>query len=180
MQFDTNQDAAYMADDNAVVSAGAGSGKTTVLAKRYVRLVTERGLKVHEVLTLTFTRKAAAEMRERIFKQLSLSEHPLAKNALAEFDKARISTLDSFCSALTRGASYRYGVAGDFSVDDTALAKIAEESAMELIMRERSRPVVSRLVSSRSFQTIVKGLFASPQTNRGYRKRNPRLRGADQ
>ncbi|MDR2782316.1 MAG: UvrD-helicase domain-containing protein [Treponema sp.] len=164
MNFDPNQQAAYLADMNAAVSAGAGSGKTTVLAERYVRLVTERGFKVNEVLTLTFTRKAAAEMRERIFKRLSASEHPLAKEALAQFEQARISTLDSFCSSLARGASYRYGIAGDFRVDNNELAAIAEETAVEIIMRERGNTdkvkTISRLVSSRSFKTIVKDLFA--------------------
>ncbi|MDR2194628.1 MAG: UvrD-helicase domain-containing protein [Treponema sp.] len=165
MKFDHNQEAAYRADENAAVSAGAGSGKTTVLAERYVRLVTEREFKVHEVLTLTFTRKAAAEMRERIFKRLSASGHPLAKEALAQFDQARISTLDSFCSSLVRGASYRYGIAGDFRVDDNELANSAEETAVELIMRERHNAdkagVISRLVSSRSFETVVQDLFAA-------------------
>ncbi|MDR0706819.1 MAG: UvrD-helicase domain-containing protein [Treponema sp.] len=164
MNFDPNQQAAYLADMNAAISAGAGSGKTTVLAERYVRLVTERGFKASEVLTLTFTRKAAAEMRERIFKRLSASEHPLAKEALAQFDQARISTVDSFCSSLVRGASYRYGIAGDFRVDDTELAAIAEETAVEIIMRERNNTdklkTISRLVSSRNFKTIVKDLFA--------------------
>ncbi|MDR2792594.1 MAG: UvrD-helicase domain-containing protein [Treponema sp.] len=164
MNFDHNQDAAYRVDENAAISAGAGSGKTTVLAERYVRLVTERGFKVHEVLTLTFTRKAAAEMRERIFNRLSASEHPFAKEALAQFDQARISTLDSFCSSLARGVSYRYGIAGDFRVDDSELATIAEETAIEIIMRDRNNAdkagVISRLVSSRSFETIVKDLFA--------------------
>ncbi|MDR0556890.1 MAG: UvrD-helicase domain-containing protein [Treponema sp.] len=165
MKFDPNQQVAYLADMNAAVSAGAGSGKTTVLAERYVRLVTERGFKVNEVLTLTFTRKAAAEMRERIFKRLSASEHPLAKEALTQFDQARISTLDSFCSSLVRGASYRYGIAGDFRVDDSELAAIAEETAVEIIMRERNNAgkikTISRLVSSRSFESIVKDLFAA-------------------
>jgi ATP-dependent exoDNAse (exonuclease V) beta subunit len=165
MKFDENQEAAYLADLNAVVSAGAGSGKTTVLAERYVRLVTERGFKVNEALTLTFTRKAASEMRERIFKRLSASPHPLAKDALAQFDQARISTLDSFCSALARGASHRYGVAGDFRVDDRELARIAEESAVEIIMRERKNPAICRLVSSRTFETVIKELFADIAVN---------------
>ena len=46
-----------------LVSAGAGSGKTMVLTQRYFRLLVDDGLKVDEILTLTFTRKAAQEMR---------------------------------------------------------------------------------------------------------------------
>jgi ATP-dependent helicase/nuclease subunit A len=161
MDFDIDQQAAYAIDSNAAVSAGAGSGKTTVLAERYVRLVTERGFKVNEVLTLTFTRKAAAEMRDRIFKRLSVSEHPAAADALAQFDKARIATLDSFCSGLIRGASYHYGVASDFRVDSGELRRVAEEAAVEIIMRERKNPAISRLVSARSFKIAIEDLFAS-------------------
>ncbi|MFW6293757.1 MAG: UvrD-helicase domain-containing protein, partial [Spirochaetota bacterium] len=65
MQFDTDQRAAIAASTNAVVSAGAGSGKTSVLTRRYLRLVTEERMRVGEILALTFTRKAAAEMYER-------------------------------------------------------------------------------------------------------------------
>ena len=52
---------------NTVVSAGAGAGKTAVLAWRFLRLVMKRGVKPEEILTLTFTKKAASEMRERIY-----------------------------------------------------------------------------------------------------------------
>jgi ATP-dependent helicase/nuclease subunit A len=164
MNLDQDQQKAYLADMNVVVSAGAGSGKTRVLAERYVRLVTERGFKVHEVLTLTFTRKAASEMRERIFKRLSESSHPSAKEALSQFDKARISTLDSFCTRLVRGTSNRYGLSGDFHVDDLEMRRMAEEAAVELVMNSRRDKslyaALSRLVSARSFETIIKKLFA--------------------
>jgi len=55
---------------NAVVAAGAGSGKTKTLASRYAWLVMEKGLKVDEILTLTFTNKAVGEMYERIYRML--------------------------------------------------------------------------------------------------------------
>jgi ATP-dependent helicase/nuclease subunit A len=164
MTLDSDQQRAYLADVNVVVSAGAGSGKTRALAERYVRLVTERGFKVHEVLTLTFTRKAASEMRERIFKRLAESNHPSAKEALMQFDKARISTLDSFCTRLVRGASNRYGLSGDFRVDDSELRRMAEEAAVELAMNARRDntlySALSRLVSARSFEVVIKELFA--------------------
>ncbi|MDR0784689.1 MAG: UvrD-helicase domain-containing protein [Treponema sp.] len=164
MNLDSDQQKAYLADMNVVVSAGAGSGKTRALTERYVRLVTERACKVHEVLTLTFTRKAASEMRERIFKRLSESSHPLSKEALSQFDKARISTMDSFCTGLVRGASNRYGLSGDFRVDNIEMRRMAEESAVELVMNGRRDKdlysALSRLVSARSFEVVIKKLFA--------------------
>ena len=52
-------------DVATVVSAGAGSGKTTVLSYRFLRLVMEKKASADEILTLTFTKKAAAEMHGR-------------------------------------------------------------------------------------------------------------------
>ena len=161
MKLDEEQEAAYRADQNVVVSAGAGSGKTTVLAERYVRLVTERDLGVNEVLTLTFTRKAAAEMYERIFKRLSRSQDPRAQEKLAQFDQARISTLDSFCAAIARGASYRYGISGDFRLDEAELKEAAEEAALDMVMRRRHTQAIRRHVSARGFEEVVKNVFAA-------------------
>ena len=160
INLDPDQNKAYIENQNVTVSAGAGSGKTTVLAERYVRLVTEENLNINEVLTLTFTRKASAEMYERIFKRLSKSNDSKAKERLTQFDQARIATLDSFCISITKGAVYRYGISGDFRIDDNELRRIAEESAIEIIMTHKKDQAICRLVSARSFDAVVKDLFA--------------------
>ena len=69
-QLNKEQEKAVLQMDNAVVAAGAGSGKTFVLAQRYSHLVLEKGFTVDQILTLTFTNKAAAEMYQRIYKTL--------------------------------------------------------------------------------------------------------------
>ena len=69
-QLNEEQKKAVLQMDNAVVAAGAGSGKTFVLAQRYSHLVLEKGFTVDQILTLTFTNKAAAEMYQRIYKTL--------------------------------------------------------------------------------------------------------------
>ncbi|MDR2535687.1 MAG: UvrD-helicase domain-containing protein [Treponema sp.] len=160
INLDQDQEAAYLADQNAAVSAGAGSGKTTVLAERYVRLVTQGGLNISEVLTLTFTRKAATEMYARIFQSLGSSPDPRAQERLTQFDQARIATLDSFCTAITRGGSYRYGISGDFRIDEAELVRTAVETAIEIIMRHRQDEAVCRLVAAHTFEAVVKKLFA--------------------
>ena len=53
-------------DGSLLVRAGAGTGKTTVLVERFVRAVTEDGTEVDQVLAITFTEKAAAEMKSRV------------------------------------------------------------------------------------------------------------------
>ncbi len=104
-------------DKNTIVSAGAGSGKTTVLSYRFLRLVLEGKAKVDEILTLTFTRKAAAEMHTRILKQLlKYKELPVVESQLALFSSASISTLDSFCSQIVKADCLRYGIARDFTL----------------------------------------------------------------
>ena len=158
--LDREQERACLEDCNTAVSAGAGSGKTTVLAERYVRLVTGRKLAAEEILTLTFTRKAAAEMYARIYRRLAESDHPLAKRQLREFSRARISTLDSFSAAIARGGTSRYGIPPDFRIDENALALTAEETAVEVLMRHRDEETVQRLVAARSFERVTRDLFA--------------------
>ena len=87
-----------------LVSAGAGSGKTAVLTERIVSLLRE-GISLDEMLVVTFTRAAAAEMRERIVNTLhdavSAGEQTLAKQAL-RVERADITTLHGFCTKVCR------------------------------------------------------------------------------
>ena len=68
--FTPEQQLAINEKRNCVVSAGAGSGKTSVLTERFARLVSE-GVACNRILTITFTRKAAAEMKGRIREELA-------------------------------------------------------------------------------------------------------------
>ena len=62
------------------VSAGAGTGKTTVLVERFVKAVCERGLSIDSVLVITYTERAAGELRSRIRERLvELGRHDLAR-----------------------------------------------------------------------------------------------------
>jgi ATP-dependent exoDNAse (exonuclease V) beta subunit len=134
-KLDPEQLAAVDTDRNSVVSAGAGSGKTTVLSYRFLRLIVEGKASVDEILTLTFTRKAAAEMHERIHRLLAVnSSNPLIMKQLRQFEKANISTLDSFCARIARTDSLRYGIPADFVQDDEKSLMIARETAMEMVL----------------------------------------------
>ena len=136
-QLDANQLKAVFCDQNCVVSAGAGSGKTTVLSYRFLRLVLEEKAHCDQILTLTFTRKAAREMRERIHRQLlAFNDDPQIALQLAKFPDATIATLDSFCSTIVRCDSTSYGIASDFSIDDEQNKKSAIRCANAL-MEER-------------------------------------------
>ena len=103
--------------ENACVSAGAGSGKTRVLATRYVYLVAKYGYMPSEILTLTFTNKAANEMYSRIYKSLldysqKVTEPNEKENllkAIGEFQEAKIQTLDSYCKSLVNSNIHKFG-----------------------------------------------------------------------
>ena len=94
---------------NILVSAAAGSGKTAVLVERIVRMISEgdHPLDIDRLLVVTFTRAAAAQMRERIGKAISdrLKEDPenghLQKQEML-LHNAQITTIDSFCTFLLR------------------------------------------------------------------------------
>jgi len=101
------QRAAVEATGEVFVSAGAGTGKTTVLVERFVRGVCEQGLDVESVLVITYTRKAAGELRARIRKALhDRGRHDLARR----LDGAWISTIHGFCSRLLRAHPFAVGI----------------------------------------------------------------------
>ncbi|NBV25329.1 MAG: hypothetical protein EBS05_25875, partial [Proteobacteria bacterium] len=103
--FTPAQQAAIAASGNVLVVAGAGTGKTRTLVERCLRLLRE-GASLEEMLIVTFTTAAAAEMRVRLRKALAeeaaTSQAQFFAEQAALLDSAQISTLHSFCLALLR------------------------------------------------------------------------------
>ncbi|MCM0606697.1 MAG: UvrD-helicase domain-containing protein [Xanthomonadaceae bacterium] len=96
-----------------LILAGAGSGKTNTMAHRIAHLISERGLKGNEILGLSFTNKAARELKERVIKMVS----PLVKDS--QLKGLTISTFHSFCVKLIRAHSMRLGFQPGFSILDS-------------------------------------------------------------
>ena len=114
---------------NTVVSAGAGAGKTAVLSWRFLRLVMECSIKPEQILTLTFTKKAASEMRQRIYRRLLEARDSLPSDTFESFSNATISTLDSFCAQIVRSDCISYGLPRDIAVlSDDDLEEYESES----------------------------------------------------
>jgi ATP-dependent helicase/nuclease subunit A len=167
------QKAVINTDGTAVVAAGAGSGKTTVLAHRFVRLVLEKKTQVDEILTLTFTNKATNEMRQRIYTFLAAkreaaredgkdgsAEKALLDRAIADFYKARIETLDSYCASVVRAASSRYGLAPDFSEDRERSEAVIEEESLPFVIKYRNHPAITALYREKTPAAIARDVFA--------------------
>ncbi len=109
MNLTPNQLKALDLKRNLLVSAGAGSGKTTILVNRYLHILLENPqLNVQNVLAITFTEKAAAEMKERIFKEITRQfeiNRPKQErlfNLLQQLNNVQISTIHSFCAGVLR------------------------------------------------------------------------------
>lgn len=156
--FDAAQKQAITVTQNAVVSAGAGSGKTTVLSERFAYLVTEKHYSVDQILTLTFTKKATVEMSDRIYKVLKKKVPEQA----ADFFKANIKTLDSYCSSVAKMGAHLYGISPDFTQNDEAITAQISSMALPFILEHRDNPAIKTLVSTDSFDSIASQLFVKP------------------
>ncbi len=165
-RLDDNQKKAVNVLNNCVVSAGAGSGKTTVLSYRFLRLVLERKARCDEILTLTFTRKAAREMHQRIHKHLltCLEDEEIAQQ-LETFSEASISTLDSFCATIVRSNSVAYGVPQDFVIDDEKNLGTIRRVATELLDAYPQSPGAKLLSELYTPDTLIDNVFVPLASN---------------
>ncbi len=121
-----HQRAAVEARGEVFVSAGAGTGKTSVLVERFVSAVCDEGLDVDSVLVITYTRKAAGELRSRI--RGALAERGRLDLA-RELDGAWISTIHGFCSRLLRAHPFAVGIDPRFhELDDEHAAVLRGEA----------------------------------------------------
>lgn len=124
-----------------LVSAAAGSGKTTVLVERIVRRITEEGGDIDRLLVVTFTEAAAAQMRERIVQALEarLAEKPgdahLSRQLLL-LPRASISTLHAFCLNLVRQHFYVLGIDPNVRVLDEHEAHLTRLEALADVLEE--------------------------------------------
>lgn len=105
---DSQRKAIETINKNVAVNAGAGSGKTRVLVERYIYILEkgnlDQGKEIDSILAITFTKKAAAEMKERIRDRIleKSIEDKRWKRIYYDMEKAHISTIHSFCSKILR------------------------------------------------------------------------------
>jgi ATP-dependent helicase/nuclease subunit A len=125
--------AAVEAGGEVFVSAGAGTGKTAVLVERVVRAVCDRGLDVDSILVITYTRRAAGELRTRIRAALAeRGRHDLAR----QLDGAWISTIHGFCARLLKTYPLAVGLDPRFRELDEAQAAVIRSEAFRDALAE--------------------------------------------
>jgi ATP-dependent helicase/nuclease subunit A len=163
-ELNDEQKKAAVVSVNAAVSAGAGSGKTRVLTSRYGWLIMTGRCKVEEILTITFTNKAANEMYSRIYGLLAqhAPENEYAREAIKYFHKAHISTLDSFCAALARTVCRRFGISPDFQSDDLRVRELARSLALRFVLDKRDNPALQQLIAEKKMRVTADELFVEP------------------
>jgi ATP-dependent helicase/nuclease subunit A len=127
------QRAAIEARGHVFVSAGAGTGKTLVLVERFANAVCDEGLDVGSVLVITYTERAAGELRGRIRRKLI----DRGRNDLArELDGAWISTIHGFCHRLLKTYPFAAGLDPRFRVLDDSQARVLRGEAFEEALAE--------------------------------------------
>jgi ATP-dependent exoDNAse (exonuclease V) beta subunit len=127
------QRAAVDATGRVFVSAGAGTGKTKVLVERFVRAVCDDGFDVTSLLVITYTKRAAGELRSRIRSRLlELGRADLAR----ELDGAWISTIHGFCNRLLKTYPLAAGLDPRFRELDEAQGSVLRGEAFEAALAE--------------------------------------------
>lgn len=157
---DNQWQAIYDGGDNLLVSASAGSGKTTVLARRIVETL-KRGVGIDELLVVTFTELAAKEMKERIETQIKKEINETVDRQLRQhlqeqillLPQADISTIHAFCLKLIRQFFHLADI-------DPVFTLMSDEVQKELLKEHVWQTLKETLYEEESFQQLAK-VYAS-------------------
>lgn len=137
------QDAIYEKNENILVAAAAGSGKTAVLVERIINKIIYDKIDIDKLLVVTFTNSAASEMRERVLNAIykKLEENPEDENLQRQItllNKASICTIDSFCLEIVRNNFYELeNISPNFRIADTTEIELLKQEVIEDIFEEK-------------------------------------------
>ena len=121
---------------NMLVSASAGTGKTTVMIERIVSLI-EQGADVSEIVVVTFTNLAAAEMKARLASKLAEKRNnPRILEQMEKLDSASICTLHSFCSELLKNYFYVVDIDPAFTILDSVTVATLRKNTLDDVFAE--------------------------------------------
>ncbi len=144
----SQQKGVMITDRDLCVVAGPGSGKTRVLVERFANLVTTHKASIDEILTLTFTEKAANEMKERAAKSFEDKEMEQERQ---EIEFAYLSTIHGFCARILRENAIEAALDPQFRVMDELESGRVKEQALEYTFKERT--------DGKTIDTFLNGIF---------------------
>ena len=135
--------AAYEINKHISVTAGPGSGKTMVLVERYLHILRQHKLNIDQIVAITFTNRAANEMRERLRDELNVilqtvapNERPRWLNYKRTLDGAVITTIHGFCARLLREFPVEARIDPQFLLLDEHRAAMLLESVVEEVLSQ--------------------------------------------
>src|SRR6266566_5187653 len=135
--------AAYELDRHISVTAGPGSGKTTVLVERYLHILRSQKLTIDQIVAITFTNRAANETRERLRERLNEILHKASGeerkrwlNYKRTLDGAVITTIHGFCARLLREFPVEARIDPQFLLLDEHRAAMLLEVTVEQVLTE--------------------------------------------
>jgi ATP-dependent helicase/nuclease subunit A len=132
-----------------LVAAGAGSGKTSVLVERFARAVLDDGVAVDAILAITFTEKAAAELKARVRDRFASAGHHAEARAA---EGAFVATIHGFCSTVLRSHALAAGIDPEYRVLDALeadrLGVEAFDGALAAFLHDDAGPERLRLVAA--------------------------------
>jgi ATP-dependent helicase/nuclease subunit A len=144
--------AASSLEENFLVEAGAGTGKTALLMERLRHIILSGDVSMEQIVAITFTDKAAGELRSRFREELEGwaaeaegREGQSIRDALRDIDRATICTIHSFCLGLLMERPVEAGVDPGFGVADEVQRETLFEAAWEQWLQEKMVPSNRRL-----------------------------------
>jgi ATP-dependent helicase/nuclease subunit A len=163
VKLNAQQEMAAFAAGNVAVTAGAGTGKTAMLAHRFVHHVRSDGFSPLEIAAATFTDKAADELRSRIRHEL--------RNAVAdettfsEIDAAQIGTIHALSARICRDFYYLAGIPADFAVSDETETRIRIAATIDDAMGTIDEDIITALGYSWLKKSLLQ-LLRDPYTSK--------------
>jgi len=160
MKPDPEQQCAIAADGDVTLIAGAGTGKTHTLVERCVRLLLEQRLPPGRIIAVTFTNRAARELRHRLRQRVAAAQPALDLEAM------HIGTIHSLCAVIVRGHPGESGIDPGFAVlDERAAARRRRQVADALLAEAAADPQYAALFDCcepNKVYTLIEEILARP------------------
>jgi ATP-dependent exoDNAse (exonuclease V) beta subunit len=131
--------AAQDISESYIIEAAAGTGKTTVLVTRIINLIKAGEARLEEIVAITFTEKAAAELKVKLRQELERAltneansgEYQRISEAISDLERMQVTTIHSFCGSLLRERPVEAGLDPNFEVADDLTSSLVQTEVWE-------------------------------------------------